>query len=244
MSQRLGKPGRIRQEASHLAGRSERANQRSPEMRGPPETDGGTIGSAEPVLKRRRPVSSAMALGIDGRRDPRGRRGRHVKKEHTVKARNQSWAAGMVIPAKALRISCAAVKSRCAHEWGRWGRVSEDEPGQHNPDRSEGPWGRAALAARTVVRLRAMPPTLSGDSVVESGTYEGQMQTDRHRLVSLGKALSDIPALKPYCVGFHVESVRAIALPDPLNEAECMAAISTCTVRTEKECLAYRGVHV
>src|SRR2546430_1752941 len=152
-------------------------------MRGPPETDGGAVGSAEPVLKRRRPVSSAMSLGTDGRRGPRGRRGRHVKKEHAVKARNHSWAAGMEIPAKASRISCYAVKSRCADEWDRWGRLSEDGPGQHNPDRSEGPWGRAALAARTVVRWRVTPPTLSGDSVVESGAYEGQQQTARHRTV-------------------------------------------------------------
>src|SRR5215471_3551685 len=26
---------------------------------------------------------------------------------------------------------------------GRMGPISEDGPGQHNPDRSEGPWGRA-----------------------------------------------------------------------------------------------------
>src|SRR3954469_13285033 len=34
-----------------------------------------------------------------------------------------------------------AVKSRWAGEWGGWGRLSEDGPGQHNPDPSEGPWG-------------------------------------------------------------------------------------------------------
>jgi hypothetical protein len=141
-------------------------------------------------------------------------------------------------PVKASHISCYAVKLRCADEWGRWDRLSDDGPGQHNPDRSEGPWGRAASAVRTVVRLRTTPPTLSGDSVVGSGPYEGQMQTDRHCLVGIGKALSDIPALKPYWgkpavrnfregdgdVGFHVESVRAIALPDsdfPLRRQRC-----------------------
>ena len=45
--------------------------------------------------------------------------------------------------AKASRISRRAVKSRCAREWGGWGRLSVDGPGQHNPDRSEGPWGKA-----------------------------------------------------------------------------------------------------
>jgi hypothetical protein len=49
--------------------------------------------------------------------------------------------------ARAARISRSAVKSRCAGEWGAWGRVSEDGPGHYNPDRSEGPWGKAARAA-------------------------------------------------------------------------------------------------
>jgi hypothetical protein len=44
--------------------------------------------------------------------------------------------------AKASRISREAVKSGGAREWGGWGRLSEDGPGQHNPNRSEGPWGR------------------------------------------------------------------------------------------------------
>jgi len=43
--------------------------------------------------------------------------------------------------AKASRISRYAVKSRCACERGGWGRVSDDGPGHHNPDPSEGPWG-------------------------------------------------------------------------------------------------------
>jgi hypothetical protein len=41
--------------------------------------------------------------------------------------------------AKASRISRDAVKSRCACEWGGWGRLSDDGPGQNNPDPSEGP---------------------------------------------------------------------------------------------------------
>src|SRR3977135_3861790 len=43
--------------------------------------------------------------------------------------------------AKASRISRHAVKVRCAREWGGWGRLSDDGPGQNNPDPSEGPWG-------------------------------------------------------------------------------------------------------
>jgi len=41
--------------------------------------------------------------------------------------------------ARASRINRAAAKSRCAGEWGGWGRLSDDGPGHYNPDRSEGP---------------------------------------------------------------------------------------------------------
>ena len=44
--------------------------------------------------------------------------------------------------AKASRISRLAVKSRCACEWGGWGRLSDDGLGQHNPALSEDPRGR------------------------------------------------------------------------------------------------------
>ena len=57
--------------------------------------------------------------------------------------------------AKTSHISRHAVKSRCAREWGGWGRLSDDGSGQHNPDPSEDPWGRAMEVACTVVPHRA-----------------------------------------------------------------------------------------
>jgi len=57
--------------------------------------------------------------------------------------------------AKASGISRRAVKARCACERGGWGRVSVDGPGQQNPDRSEGPWGRATWVAPTAVFNRS-----------------------------------------------------------------------------------------
>jgi hypothetical protein len=57
--------------------------------------------------------------------------------------------------AKALGITGTAGKTRRACEWGGWGRLSDDGPGQNNPDRSEGPWGRAAGVARMVASHRA-----------------------------------------------------------------------------------------
>ena len=37
----------------------------------------------------------------------------------------------------------SVAKWSCASEWLGWGRLSVDGPGHYNPDRSEGPWGRA-----------------------------------------------------------------------------------------------------
>ena len=67
---------------------------------------------------------------------------------------------------RASRISRSAVKSRCVHEWGGWGRLSDDGPGHYNPDPSEDPWGmwRHLMAARNRARrdrLSAVPKTRS-----------------------------------------------------------------------------------
>ena len=56
-----------------------------------------------------------------------------------------------ICTAKASPISRETVKWGCAREWGGWGRLSEDGPGQHNPDRSEGPLPYGALVAGRVV---------------------------------------------------------------------------------------------
>ena len=120
----------------------------------------------------------------------------------------------------ASRISRQAAKSGCAREWGGWGRLSEDGSGQHNPDRSEGPWGRAAGSARTEVPYPRIVPDTEQGVHGESSGHEGRWQT------RFGKALSDI--VKPYRgklavrnfrggdgnVGIIRSPVRAIALPD------------------------------
>src|ERR1700726_3374322 len=78
--------------------------------------------------------------------------------------------------AKASRISRRAVKSRCAREWGGWGRLSDDGPGQNNPDPSEGPWGRwsdpphGGALSSPQARLRA-------DHRSDHEVHEGRMQT-------------------------------------------------------------------
>jgi hypothetical protein len=80
--------------------------------------------------------------------------------------------------AKAWRISRKAVKSRCACEWGGWGRVSDDGPGQHNPVPSEGPWGggRPLLQGGAWSSPR---PDSERDSRCDHVMHEEWMQTAR-----------------------------------------------------------------
>jgi hypothetical protein len=124
--------------------------------------------------------------------------------------------------ARASGISRKAAKSGCAHEWGGWGRLSEDGPRQHNSDRSEGPWGRAEDRLHGGAPKHIAPDTEQGIAMVAE-EHEGRRQTD-----VIGKASSDSPALKPYRgkpavrnfrggdgnVGIIRSPVRAIALPD------------------------------
>jgi hypothetical protein len=90
--------------------------------------------------------------------------------------------------AKASRISRPAVKSRCAREWGGWGRLSDDGPGHYNPDPSEGPWGRWSIH-RMAVRDRVNGPTLRGTTVVTTRCTKGRCKPDIGRRMS-GAGLS------------------------------------------------------
>ncbi len=45
--------------------------------------------------------------------------------------------------ARASHITRRTGKLGRVGEWDGWGRLSVDGPGHYNPDRSEGPWGRA-----------------------------------------------------------------------------------------------------
>jgi hypothetical protein len=148
--------------------------------------------------------------------------------------------------AKASRISRYAVKSRCACEWGGWGRLSVDGPGQHNPDRSEGPWSRVVYAARMAVldragglRHRAEDPCCRGEARRMEANLDratGMLGASLTETRS-GQALSDMPALEPYWgkpavrnlrgddgnVGIIRSPVRAIVLPDlPPRASGCL----------------------
>ncbi len=78
--------------------------------------------------------------------------------------------------AKALRISRRAAKSRCAHEWDGWGRLSDDGPGHYNPDLSEGPWGGGVMILHGGVQSSLRPDTVR-DNRCDYEAHEGRMQT-------------------------------------------------------------------
>jgi hypothetical protein len=82
---------------------------------------------------------------------------------------------------------------------GRMGPVSDDGPRQNNSDRSEGPWGRAAVTARTAVLKRATFLRHStGNPTVEAGsTKDGRKPSAATNSRTDGKALSEMLALKP-----------------------------------------------
>ena len=108
---------------------------------------------------------------------PRGRRGRHVRKECAVE--NTGTTCGSPRgsrTAKASRISRHAVKSGCAREWGGWGRLSEDGPGQNNPDPSEGLWGGGVVAHHGGA-LSSPRPGAVRDNRCDHEVHEGRTQT-------------------------------------------------------------------
>src|SRR5262249_29100254 len=77
--------------------------------------------------------------------------------------------------AEAPRISRSAAKSRCAREWGAWGRISDDGSGQHNPNRSEDPWGQWSIPPHGGAVIASTDPTLGGSTL----KHEGRRQSER-----------------------------------------------------------------
>src|SRR3954451_6366502 len=140
----------------------------------------------------------------DGR-TPRGQRGRHVRTEWERKPGTTRGSPRRSRTAKASRISRPAVKSRCACEWGGWGRLSEDGPGQHTPDPSEGPWGGGRPTLHGGASSGRRPGAVR-DNRSDPEVHEGRRQTGRQQAhagsrlkpLTSGKAPPDRPAFQPY----------------------------------------------
>ena len=97
--------------------------------------------------------------------------------------RNSNCNARRSRTAKASRISRHAVKSRCAREWGGWGRLSYDGPGHYNPDPSEGPWGGGIPTLQAVHDRVLRPDSERGyraraEQRRDNEMHEERMQTE------------------------------------------------------------------
>jgi hypothetical protein len=80
--------------------------------------------------------------------------------------------------AKTSRISRRAVKSRCAHEWGGWGRLSDDGSRQHNSGKSEDPRGSGdSTSWRRTIESASRH---SAGQPLDHEVHEGWMQTGCH----------------------------------------------------------------
>ena len=80
--------------------------------------------------------------------------------------------------AKASRISRYAAKSRCAREWGGWGRLSDDGSGQNNPNLSEDPWGGGLPTLHGGAPADNRPGS-ERDNRGYDAVHEGRTQTER-----------------------------------------------------------------
>jgi len=110
--------------------------------------------------------------GVSGDDMPMGNR----QRKHRT-ARGLPRRRGLERTAMASRMSRTAAKSGCACEGGGWGQISEDGRGQHNRDRTKGPWGRAAAAARTEVLESATIPDTERGTLDRGRRHEGRWQT-------------------------------------------------------------------
>ena len=162
--------------ASNLTGRSKREPVK-PRKRAPRETDCGILGvpSRSDLGEGRVGIATLDTCDV---RTPRGQRGRHVRTEWQRKPGTTRGSPRRSRTAKASRRSRPAVKSRCAGEWGGWGRLSEDGPGQHNPDPSEGPWGGGRPTLHGGASSSRRPGAVR-DHRPDHEVHEGRRQTSR-----------------------------------------------------------------
>ena len=128
--------------------------------------------TGEGQCRRRRNWAHA-AGGLPGvdEGDMSGRNGQ--RKHGTTRGRPRRSRRG-----RAARISRGAAKSCGVGEWGGWGRVSAEGLGQHNPDRSEGPWGSARDRARGSAGGAALPDTVR-EGLALRQAHGGGRQTGR-----------------------------------------------------------------
>src|SRR5215204_5555295 len=101
--------------------------------------------------------------------------------------------------AKTSRISCRAVKSRCAHEWGGWGRLSDDGSRQHNSGQSEDPWGGGLPHLHGGAPSHGWPDTAREYRDVTKCAKGGHKPTTSQRMLGAGLSWMVAGRCRPKC---------------------------------------------
>ena len=163
-----------------------------------------------------------------GFRSPRSRRGRHVRKEGQRKRGTTRRSPRRSVHSEGISYKPLSGEIGMCLRVGRMGPQVRIERDRTTRSGAKAPGVERQWAARTEVLQRATFPGTERGSDEGSGEHEGQWQTVRREEASNGKALSDLPAWKPYWgkptvrnfreghgnVGIIRSPLRAFALPD------------------------------
>ena len=161
-------------------------------------------------------VTKATLSSLDWNRETnaRGRRGWHVCIEERRKRGTSRGSRSSPTTAKAWGINRSAAKSSTVHQWGGWGRLSDEEP--HSKSGSErgplGSRGRSSLMTAYQSSARDSEPNREGYAKGrrKRGTAWG-MLGESLSLAVLRKALPEMSALKPYRGKPAVRNFRGVS---------------------------------
>ena len=161
-------------------------------------------------------VTKATLFSLDWKRETntRGRRGWHVCIEERRKRGTSGGSRSSPATAKAWGINRTAAKSSTVHQWGGWGRLSDEEP------RSKSGFERGPLGSRG----RSSPMTAYQSSArdIEPNRELYAKGRRKHRTARcmlgeslsrsvLRKALPEMSALKPYRGKPAVRNFRGVS---------------------------------
>ena len=111
-------------------------------------------------------------------RTPRGRRGRHVRKECAAKARNHSRVASALPHSEDIAYKPPCGEIAMCPRVGGWGRLSDDGSRQHNSGKSEDPRGSGdSTSWRRTIESASRH---SAGQPLDHEVHEGWMQTGCH----------------------------------------------------------------
>jgi hypothetical protein len=161
-------------------------------------------------------VTKATSFSLDWNRETntRGRRGWHVCTEERRKRGTSGGSRSSPATARGWGINRHAAKSSTVHQWGGWGRLSDEEP------YSKSGLERGPLGPRGRTSPMTAYPSTAWDSEPKRKGYAKGRSKQRSARGMLGeslsragrrKALPDMSALKPYRGKPAVRNFRGVS---------------------------------